>query len=209
MKSTRTTGIVVFAAVLGALIWLAVLDYRIPALTRGGQPFLIPAPSAETVVAQEFGVWVCRGLRGVRIEAETGGSAGTLDAALVELQAGKEREVRRARLSITPGMPDCCDIRFDRVSSSAGKEFRLDLRFEGPQPLKLLVTPTGAKKGGFTLNGRSQPANLRLDLVGAVAAPARGHGIPLAAVLAYAAVVSGAVAAAVCALLSASNPRRS
>lgn len=210
MTLSRPSLIVLAAAVFGAAVSAAVLDRTVPSLTRGGQPFLIPALSAGTQVSQEFAVLMSRGLRGVRVEAVAPASAGTIDAALVEMEGtGAEREVRRARVTVTQGMPDCCDILFDAVRSSAGKRFRVDLRFDAAQPLRVWVLPTGARTGGLTVNGRRQSANLQFSLAGAVRAPARGAGIPLAVVLAYAAVVNGAVAAAVCALLSASNPRRS
>lgn len=210
MTLSRTSLIVLGAAVFGAVVSTAVLDRTVPSLTRGGQPFLIPALSAGTQVSQEFAVLMSSGLRGIRVDAAAPASAGTIDAALVEMEGtGAEREVRRARVPVTQGMPDCCDIPFDEVRSSAGKRFRLDLRFDDVRPLRVWVVPTGARAGGLTVNDRRQSANLQFNLAGAVRAPARGVGIPLAVVLVYAAVVNGVVAAAVCALLSASNPRRS
>jgi hypothetical protein len=173
---TRTTRVVISAAVLGALVWLIVLDRTVPALTRGGRPFVVPGLPAGTIVSQEFSVLVGRALRGVHVDAAVTEGEGVLDAALVELQgASGEREIRRTRMLVAPGMPDCCEIGFEPIRNSAGRRFRLDLHLESTQRLKLGVwlVPTGEKKGGLVINRRVQSANLRFDLAGAIRAPSK------------------------------------
>jgi hypothetical protein len=206
-------GFVAAGILVGMVLRVVILDSTVPALTRPSGAFMIRGIT-NGFSASQFVEAEDDGFEGVRLEGEIGGDGrdAILEARLVELPGeGGEREARQALFAASRSQGECCVLRFPPLTDSAGRRYRLDLRardFDGSLQLALRALPARGS-GGLIVNGDPQPANLDLEPLGAALYPLKGAiRVNLWWLLVGFAVVDGAVASIVYALLTASGPLR-
>jgi len=206
----------VFAGLVALeLTLLTFVDTTTRPLVRAGAPFQLRNIATGTLITQRLEV-AANGFDEVRLDGSVtpGGGPALLRAQLVEVnpEGAVLQAVRSATLELAPSSPECCAIRFEPISDSRWRSYRLDLTvgdLSGRQ-LSLWAAPSPVN-GLLTINGRPQVIFLVFRTkategtgLGRLSRGSAGKTLPLAAL---ALICNAAVAAAVHLLLTASGPR--
>jgi len=206
----------VFAGLVALeLTLLAFVDTSTRPLQPAGAPFQLRNVASGTAVTQRLEV-AANGLEEVQLDGSVtpGGGPAVLRAQLVEVnpEGAALAVVRSATLELTPSSSECCAIRFEPITDSRWRSYRLDLtvgELSGRQ-LSLWARPSPVN-GRLTINGRPQVTFLVFRTkaaegtgLGRLRRVSAGKTFLLAAL---ALICNAAVAAAVHLLITASGPR--
>ena len=197
------------------LALLTFVDTSTRPFERAGEPFQLRNIATGTVISQRFEV-AADGFEEVRLDGSVtpGGSPVVLRARLDELNADGATigVVRTAAVELQPSASECCVVRFQPISDSRWRAYRLELtvaELNGRQ-LSLWAAPAPVN-GLLTINGRPQAAFLvfrtAADRGTGLARLTHGSAGRTVLLAAMALLCNAAVAAAVYLLTTASDPR--